>query len=173
MTASCVYLWILRSFSDHLFYRAPMVNYLFHLQVAEFQPSHTVNKYFTCALYTRRRISYSKAFMYLKSLKIILKKLVYNRLQDANQQVNKKKSFTHSPSYILPSQNFLRIHTNTFWKFASTTSFRKYKWKVVIYLFDYDSSKSFFFMLNMAFDVLLCIVSCSIIITRTSSFVLW
>ena len=41
----------LKSFSDHLFYRAPLGNYLFHLQVAEFQPPHTVNKYFTCALY--------------------------------------------------------------------------------------------------------------------------
>ena len=41
----------LKSFSDHFFYRAPLGNYLFHLQVAEFQPPHTVNKYFTCALY--------------------------------------------------------------------------------------------------------------------------
>ena len=76
MTASCFYLWILRSFPDHLFYRAPLENCLFHLQVAEFQPPHTVNKYFTCAFlafYTRRRrrSSYSKEFMYLKSLKII------------------------------------------------------------------------------------------------------
>ena len=43
---------------------------------------------------------------------------------------------------------------------VSTISFRKYKWKVVllvIYLFSCDSSKhkSTFFMLNMAFDVLL------------------
>ena len=29
---------ILRSFSDHLFFRAPLGNSLFHLQVAEFQP---------------------------------------------------------------------------------------------------------------------------------------
>ena len=36
MTASCAYLWILRIFSDHLFYRAPLGNCLFHLQVAQF-----------------------------------------------------------------------------------------------------------------------------------------
>ena len=46
MTASCVYLLILRSFSDHLFYRAPLGNCLFHLQVTQFQLSHTVKKCF-------------------------------------------------------------------------------------------------------------------------------
>ena len=49
MTASCVYLKILRSFSDHLFYTAPLGNCLFHLQVAQFQPPHTVKKYFVSA----------------------------------------------------------------------------------------------------------------------------
>ena len=44
MAASCVYLWILRSFSDHLFYRAPLGNCLFHLQIAQFQPPNTVKK---------------------------------------------------------------------------------------------------------------------------------
>ena len=33
---------ILRSFSDHLFYRAPLGNCLFHVQVAEFQPPDTI-----------------------------------------------------------------------------------------------------------------------------------
>ena len=52
MTASYVCLWIfnevyLWSFSNHLFCRAHMGNCLFHLQVAEFQLLHTVNKYFT------------------------------------------------------------------------------------------------------------------------------
>ena len=57
----------------HLFYKAPFGNCLFHLQVAEFQPPHTVKKYCTSAFqafYTRRK-SCSKAFIYLKSLKII------------------------------------------------------------------------------------------------------
>ena len=67
MTASCVYLWILRSFSDHLFYRAPLGNCLFHLQVAEFKTPHTVKKYFASAVqafYTGRGSSCSNAFMY-------------------------------------------------------------------------------------------------------------
>ena len=77
MAASCVYLWILRSFSGHLFHGAPLGNCLFHLQVAKFQAAHTVKKYFTSAFqafHTRRRkrrSSYSKGFTYLKSLKII------------------------------------------------------------------------------------------------------
>ena len=33
---------ILRSFSDHLFYRAPLGNCLFHVQVAKFQPPDTI-----------------------------------------------------------------------------------------------------------------------------------
>ena len=74
MTASCVYLWILRSFSEHLFYGAPLGNCLFHVQAAEFQPADTVKNYFTGAFqafYTRKRSNHLKAFIYLKSLKII------------------------------------------------------------------------------------------------------
>ena len=44
------------------------------------------------------------------------------------------------------------------WNCASSIYFTKYKRKVlllVIYLFNYDSSKSIFFMLNIEFDVLL------------------
>ena len=68
------YLWILKSFSEHLFYRAPLRNCLFHVQVTEFQPADTVKNYFTAtfqAFYTRTRSTHSKAFSYLKSLKII------------------------------------------------------------------------------------------------------
>ena len=49
ITASYVCLLILASFSDYLFHRALLRNCLFHLQVAEFQPPHTVKKYFTYA----------------------------------------------------------------------------------------------------------------------------
>ena len=34
---------ILRSFSDHLFFRAPLGNSLFHVQVEEFQPLDKIN----------------------------------------------------------------------------------------------------------------------------------
>ena len=73
MTASCAYLRILRSFSEHLFHRAPLGNCLFHVEVAEFQSPGTSKRYFTSvfqASYARTRSSYSKAFIYLKFLKI-------------------------------------------------------------------------------------------------------
>ena len=40
--ASCIYLWILRSFSEHFFYKAPLGSCLFHVRVAEFQPLDTL-----------------------------------------------------------------------------------------------------------------------------------
>ena len=46
-SASYVYLRILENFLEHLFYRAPLGNCLFHVQVAEFQPPDAVKKYFT------------------------------------------------------------------------------------------------------------------------------
>ena len=63
MTVFSVYLRILRSFSELLFYRAPLGNCLFHVQVAEFQPPDTVKNYFTSAFqafYARARSSHSK-----------------------------------------------------------------------------------------------------------------
>ena len=57
------------------------------------------------------------------------------------------------------SQSVLRLLlSKRFWKRADTIFFRKYRWKVllpVLYLFNYDSCKSTFFMLNMAFDFVL------------------
>ena len=67
MTASYVYLWILRRCSDHLLYRAPLGNCLFHVQVAGFQPPGIGKEYLTSAF----QAFYSKAFIYLKLLKNI------------------------------------------------------------------------------------------------------
>ena len=41
-TSGWLHLWILRSFPDHLFYRAPLGNCFFHTQVAGFQPQDTI-----------------------------------------------------------------------------------------------------------------------------------
>ena len=52
------------------------------------------------------------------------------KLRDANLQVNKKSSFTHPPSCILPlfSKNTPQLLLpKNLWKSASTISFRKYK----------------------------------------------
>ena len=67
----------------------------------------------------------------------------------------REKTLSHILLYAF-SVHFLRIHQDYF--FTITISFRKYKGKIVIYLFNDESSKSPFFMLNMAFDVVLSTV---------------
>ena len=54
------------NFLEHLFYTAPLRNYLLHVQVAEFQPVDTVKNFFTGAFqafYTIARSSHWKAFI--------------------------------------------------------------------------------------------------------------
>ena len=78
MTASCVYLWFSRSFSEHLVDRAPLGNWLFNVTVAELQPADTVNNCFAGTFqefYKGTRINLSKEFIYLKYLKIICEKV--------------------------------------------------------------------------------------------------
>ena len=68
------FLSLFLNFSEHLFYKAPLRNCLFHVQVAVFQAADAVKNSFTGAIqafYTRTRNSHSKAFIYLKFLKII------------------------------------------------------------------------------------------------------
>ena len=112
MTASCFYLWILRSFSEHFFNRTPLGNWFFHVQVAEFQQPDTVKNYFTDAFqafYTRTGSSHSKAFIYLKSLKIICEEV--NQYWSCKMPTCKftKNFFTHPTSSISPSQNASRL----------------------------------------------------------------
>ena len=76
------------------------------------------------------------------------------KLGDTNLQVYEKNSFTYPPS---------RTHHDYFLllKCASKISLWKYKQKVVllvIYLINYDSTKSISFMLNVAFDFVLSTV---------------
>ena len=85
-TSRCLLLLFICEFwicSDRPFYRAPLGNWLFHVQVAGFQPPDAVKRYLTGdfqVFYTRTRSSYSKAFIYLKSLRIscalFVKKLI-------------------------------------------------------------------------------------------------
>ena len=159
MTASCVYLWILK----HLFYRALLRNCLFHVQVAEFKTADTVKNYFTGAFQafsTRTRSSHPKAFIYLKFLKIICEEVnSWWSCEMLTCKFTKKNSFTYLPSWILLL--FSKIAWPLFfpkrlWKCTSKISFGKYKQKVVlliIYLFNYYWSKSTSFMFNVAYDV--------------------
>ena len=111
------------------------------------------------AFYTRWRSIHLKAFIYLKSQETACEgvSLLWSCEMPrgcCQLQVNEKNSFTHPSSCILTSfsQNTSELLLpKRLWKFESTISFWKCKWKVVllvIYLFSYDSSKSIFFMLN-------------------------
>ena len=161
----------MRSFSEYLFYRATLRNCLFHVQVAVFQPTDTVKNYFTGAysstVYKNTRSSHSKAFIYLKSLKIICEEVNLQWSCEMPTCKLPKKSFTYLPLWILPSffKNASRLLLpKRLWNCARKISFRKYKQKVVllvIYLFSYSSFKSTFFMLNVAFDFVLVRLSSS------------
>ena len=74
---------ILRSFSDHLFYRGPLGNYSFHVQVAELQPPDiikSISQVLFQALYPKTRRSYFEAFMKIPEnpRKLSVNKLIYN-----------------------------------------------------------------------------------------------
>ena len=128
-TASCVYLL---SFLEHLFYREPLENCLFHAQVAEFQPADTAKRYLKYSSIRTKSI-HSKMFIYLKSLKIVCEEV--NSYWSCEMPGCKKNSFGHFPSCILPSfsQKASRLLLpQKLWKCASTISFRKYKGKVVL-----------------------------------------
>ena len=118
MTASCVYLWILRSFSDRFFYRVSLGNCLFHVQVAGFQPLDAAKMYFTGAFeafYTRKRSSYSKAFIYLKFLKIFYEEV--NLWWSCEMPTCKltKKPLSHILLLVF-CLHFLRIHHDYFFR---------------------------------------------------------
>ena len=83
-----------------------------------------------------------------------MKKLIWWSCEMPTCNFTKKNSFTHPPYCISPSfsQNTSwLLLPKRLWKCESTISFWKYKQKVVllvIYLFNYDSSKSAFFVIN-------------------------
>ena len=150
---------------------------LFYVQAAQFQLPDSVKNYFTGAfqaLYIRSRSGHLKAFIYLKYLETLSEEV--NLLWSCEMPIctftKKKLPF---PSCSLPSfsQNTSRLPLpKRLWKRESTISFWKCKRKVVplvIYLFNYDSSKSAFFMLNIAFDVLLS----AVFINKLEFFISW
>ena len=149
----------LRSFSEYLVYRAPLGNCLFHVQAAEFQPPDTVKSYFTSALqafYTRTRSSQSNAFIYLKSLKIICEEVIICNEVVRCQPASLRKKLFHKSSFMYFAFIFSECITITFSEESLKVcehDFFQRKVVKVIYLFNHDSSKSTFFMLNMAFDV--------------------
>ena len=129
-------------FSKHLFLRTILGGCF-----CEFQPPDIVKNYFTDAFQafcTSSRSSHSKEFIYLK--------LIYYEVARCQLATLRKKLFYASSfmyfSFIFSEHIFFQ---KGLWKFESTNFFWKCKRKgvlLVIYLLNYDSSKSTLFMLN-------------------------
>ena len=129
--------------------------YLFHVQLAGFQPAYTITilpvpfEYFVWeGEVAIRRCSFNQ-----NSRKLSVKKLICSKVMRSQPaSLRKKNFFTHIPLSTLLShpQNASRLHfPKKLWNCANILSFRKYKWKVallVFYLFNYRSSKLTCFM---------------------------
>ena len=118
MTASYVYLWILRNFSHYLFYRAPLRNCLFHGKLQNFNTGYSKNvvrRFFSSILYQpaslRKKLFRTSSFMFLSS-------------------------FSQNTSRLLLAKRL--------WMWASTISgnISRKVGLLVTYLFNYDSSLS-------------------------------
>ena len=107
----------LRSFSEHLFYKAPLGNCLFQVPVAEFQPAYTMKNYFTGTFQTfctRARSSHSKTFIYWKSLEIICEEVnLYWSCEMPTCKFMKKSPFTHAHYHVFYFL-FLKKHHDYF-----------------------------------------------------------
>ena len=116
MTASCDYLWILRCFSIHQFYGTTLRNSSFHAQVVEFQPADSVKNYFTGvfqAFFSRTRGSQSKAFIFLKSLKIVCEEVHSQCSCEMPTCKFTKKTLSHILLRVF-CPHFLRTHHDYF-----------------------------------------------------------
>ena len=141
MVAPGIYLWICRSFSEHL----RTAYFIYKLQ--DFNQHIKLFHRYLSRFCKRTRSNYSKVFIWLKPLKVICEEV---NLQWSCEMLactfTKKIYFTHLPSCILPSfsKNASRLLLpKSLWKGASTLSFRKYKQKVLLLvIYNYDSSKS-------------------------------
>ena len=74
---------ILRSFSDHLFYRAPLQNCLFHVQVAELQTPDTmksISKGLFKHFIQTRDVAIPRRWFTLNPWKLSVNKLIYNEV---------------------------------------------------------------------------------------------
>ena len=107
------------SFIEHLWETAYFM-YKLHFNQTVFQPANTVKNYFTGAIeafYTRTRSSHLKAYIYLKSLKIICEEV--NSLwscEMTNCKYTKKNSVTYPPSCNTFCLHFLRTHHDYFFQ---------------------------------------------------------
>ena len=125
-----------------------------------------------------REVAIRRSSFHWNFWKLSVKKLICNEVARC-QPVSLRKKLFHTSSFMyfpfILSECDALFLPNRFPKCTSTVSFGKNKRKVVllvIYLYNYNSFKSTFFMLNMVFfsSKLEFFVSLNIKITRTSFF---
>ena len=99
MTASCVYLWILRSCSDHL--RVPLGNILFQVQVAEFQPPDArqccIQMYFgtVWTIWAPKKLFFYIAMFHVKPKWNIVYKILKKKIFFQETQISFPKCIEH------------------------------------------------------------------------------
>ena len=104
MTVPCVYLWILGSFSEHLFHKTPPGDCIFHAYVAGFQPANAIklfHKYFSSILYKSKNQPFKG--VHWISENYLWRSWFLVMMLDASQQNYENNSFTQPPSCIFPS----------------------------------------------------------------------
>ena len=122
MTASCVYQWILRSFPEHLFYRAPFSTTRYSKKL--------FHRCFLSILYKNEKYPFEGVHL-LKIPENCLWRICNEvaRCQYVSLQKKRLLHILHHVSWLY----FLRIYLQKrLWKCASTISSRKYKRQVVL-----------------------------------------
>ena len=112
MTASCFYLWILRSFSEHLFYRVLSGKLLVLCTSCWISTSRYSKKIFKNSS-IRTRSSHSKMFIYLKSVKIFCEEVNLYWSCEMPPWKFTKKALSHIFLHVF-CLHFLRKHHNYF-----------------------------------------------------------
>ena len=167
MLLSYVYLWIFGSFSENLFNRAPLRNCFSQVQVAVFQSADAVkNRYFTGifqVFIAEREVAIRWPSFTENPWKLYVERLIRNEIARC-QPATLCQKLLHISSFMYFTFIFyecITILPKRLRKCASKDYSRKYKQKVVslvIYLFNYYSSKITSFILNVAFGFTLITV---------------
>ena len=135
MAAPCVYLWILRSFSEQLLYKTPPGDCLFHVPIAGFQP--TYEKLISQVLFKHflqeREVAIRRSSFDQNPWKLSVKKLIRSEVEKCKPpSLGKKHFYRYSLNFaMIFSKQITTISLEETLKVCHHT-FRKCKRKVVL-----------------------------------------
>ena len=122
MTAFCVYLQILGSFPEHLFYRIYPGDCLFHAQVAGFQPAYTIktiSQILLKNLIQERKVAKQRCSFNPNPSKFYMKKLIRSAVVRCQFTSLQKKTLSHILLHVLS------FHFLIFFRSGLDTLFQK------------------------------------------------